>query len=590
VKARPGLRQRGIRLAVLLILLGFAVRLVQIQVVQADELAAEGLAGRTIVTEEPARRGDIVSADGIILATDALRYRVEANQQEIAKFEMRDKSGAVVAAKAAGAARLLAPVLGLKEGELHQLLDGDQKWVELARSVSPAQWDAIKLVGVRGIFAKKFYERSYPAGAVAGNLIGFPYMGDGDTDVPTHFTGVELTQDERLSGSPGKATTEVGGGGQAIPGGEGEAVEAVPGCSVRLTIDSDLQWATQEAIDAQVEAVGAESGLVVVIDTETFEVLALADSGSVNPLEAREGDPADWGSRAVQDVFEPGSTGKVVTMAEILETGEAKPETAYTVPHIATFGGQEFHDHDEHGTLQWTLNGILAYSSNVGTIMAAQNIPDQVRYDYLQKFGFGQATGVELPAEHPGILHVPGTDAWDGRTRNTVLFGQGIAVNGLQAAAVYATLGNDGETKPIHLVKGWQCPDGSSGTTAGGKSKRVVSSKTAATLIEMLESVVDDGTGKSAQIAGYRVAGKTGTSEAGIGADGEAAYFVSSFIGLAPADNPRVAVAVIVNDAKTSSWGSVVAAPVFKTVTAFALQRLDVAPSTTAATPLPTDW
>jgi cell division protein FtsI (penicillin-binding protein 3) len=548
-------------------------------------LAAEGVVSRLVHTGEPAQRGDIVSVDGTVLATDVPRYTIEANPREIAKFERKAASGRVLA-KAAGAAELLAPVIGWDEAELREALDTDGTWVPLVPDASPALTRQIVELNVTGVFANLYYQRSYPAGAVAGNIVGYPYMGDEDEDHPDHYTGLELTQDKLLRGTPGERTVEVGGGGQPIPGGQASGTPAVTGCEITLTIDSDLQWEALNAIDRQVSDFGADSGLVVAIDIKSGEILAIADSGTVNPLEAQEQGLAG-GSRAVQDIFEPGSTGKVVTMAMVLETGEATPGTTYAVPWTATFGGQEFKDHAEHGVMNWTLNDVLGQSSNIGTLMAAQNIADQTRYDYLAKFGFGEATGVELPSENPGILHVPGTQWWDGRTRNTVLFGQGVAVNGLQAAGVYQIVGNAGVAMPLHLIRGWQCPDGTSGAPSLGQGTRVISEETASTLIGMLESAVDEGTGGPAKITGYRVAGKTGTSEM-IGKDGTADYFVSSFIGVAPADDPRVAVAVIVNGAQSSSWGAVVAAPVFKKVASFALQRLDVPPSTSEPIKMPT--
>jgi cell division protein FtsI (penicillin-binding protein 3) len=584
---RPGARQRPLRLAIVLILVAFAARLIHVQAVQAETLKAEGLQTRMTKVDEPARRGDIVSADGQILATDVPRYKVEANQREIALFVRRDADGNIAYRGADGAARLLAPVLGWDEATLREELSGDEQYVPLIDDATPEQWQDIADLGIRGIFETLYYERSYPAGAVAGNILGFPYFGDDDADRPNSFTGLELTQDELLSGTPGAWEVETGGGGQPIPGGSSFGTPAEDGCNVELTLDSDLQWEAQSAIDAGVEEVGGSSGLVVAIDVKTGEILALADSGTVSPDEARR--RGLGGSRAAQNIFEPGSTGKVVTMAMILETGEATPESTYSVPWTATFGGQVFKDHEEHGTASWTLNGILAVSSNIGTLMAAQNIPAQTRYDYLTKFGFGSETGVELPFENPGLVHQPGTIWWDGRTRNTVLFGQGVAVTGLQAAGVYQIIANGGVAQTPHLVRGWNCPDGRSGTTDVGEGRRVISEETADTLVAMLESAVEDGTGGTAKITGYRVAGKTGTSEM-IGASGDTDYYVSSFIGLAPADDPRVAVAVIVDDAQTSSWGATVAAPVFKRVASFALQRLDVPPSTTEPVPIPTGW
>ncbi|MDR0945579.1 MAG: penicillin-binding protein 2 [Bifidobacteriaceae bacterium] len=583
----PARRQRPIRVLLVLALLVCCGRLVQLQVVDASALAAEGVAMRTQTVKQPAERGDIETADGTVLATDVVRYRVEANQTQVKTFTPGTTTPKGTKPGAEGAAQLLAPLLGLSEDQAYDKLNGTKKYVVLLGAATASQWTKINELGVTGVYGTLYYERTYPGGAVAGNIIGYPYMGSGDKDTPTHYTGLEETEDKLLTGTDGKLTQEVDPSGVPIVGGESSGTAATAGCDVQLTINADLQWEAQQAIDQQVKATGADSGEVVVVDVKTGELLALADSGTVNPLTLRDTKTGTAGSPAVQDVFEPGSTGKVVTMSEILETGTAKATSKYSVPSQITVGGQVFHDDADHGTSQWTLTGILAQSSNDGTVIAAKPIPDQTRYDYLRKFGFGSKTGVELPGESAGLVPVPNTSSWDGRTRNTILFGQGVAVTALQATGVYATIGDGGVAMPMHLVKSWTCPDGKSGQTPIGSGTRVVSKKTAKTISSMLEAVVESGTGQTAQITGYRIAGKTGTAEQ-ISQSGT--KYVSSFIGFAPAQAPEVAVGVIVHNAKTSSWGSTVAAPVFKDVTSFAMETLGVPPSTSKAHPPKTTW
>ncbi|MCL2787690.1 MAG: penicillin-binding protein 2 [Micrococcales bacterium] len=606
--AQPASRQRLLRVTLLFVVIALLTKLVLIQVVNADAVAAKGLKTRMEIghSTEAARRGSIVTSDGTVLATDFLRYRVEIYRPEVRKLLAPDQVHEGLQQHAAK----LAPVIGVTPEEALDLLEGETDWVPLFDTQPPSNailgpnkiqvpigapiaqglWAKIEDLNIPGISARVYYQRNYPAGTLAGNLVGFPFKGEDDDEVPTHFTGIEASENEALQGTDGEQWVESGLGGQAIPGGVTDIHPAKPGCDVRLTLDADLQHRAQAAINKQVKAMEAKSGMVVVLDTLTGEILALADSGTVNPEKAREAGRSG-NSRAVLDAFEPGSTGKVITMAMVLQSGEATPTTGFVVPWIQEFRGQLIKDHDEHGTSQWTLNGILAQSSNVGTVLAAGGIPIATRLDFLKKFGVGTPTGVELAGENPGSLPKPmaGTDQFDDLTRNVLLFGQAYNVNALQATGVYATIANDGVSVPIHLVKSIECPDQPLTTPTREEGRRVISAETAHTLRDMLESVVDEGTGQTAQITGYRVAGKTGTAEHW--SKGERDGYITSFIGFAPAEAPRIAVGVImVKPELGNQWGSTTAGPVFKEVAAFALQRLTVPPSTGKPPDLPTTW
>ena len=350
---------------------------------------------------------------------------------------------------------------------------------------------------------------------------------------------------------------------------------------MQLTIKSDVQWKAQSALDAQVAATGSDSGSLIVLDTRTGEIYALADSGSVDPN--HPGEASGSLSSAVSDVFEPGSTGKVITMSAILENHVADPLSQWEVPYqYTTENNQTFKDSHEHGLLHLTTTGVLAESSNTGTVMIGQNLPAQTRYDYMAKFGFGAKTGIEMPGESNGILHP--VDAWDGRTKYAVLFGQGVSVTAIQATQVFATIANGGVRVQPHIIKGWTSPDGTYTPSAPAAKTEVVSPETAKTVLTMMQSVVDDGTGSSAAIPGYQVAGKTGTAE------NWSKGITASFIGVAPADDPRIAVAVILHNPKTSIYGGTVAAPVFSDVAGYTLSELGVAPSGTTGTLFPTTW
>jgi cell division protein FtsI (penicillin-binding protein 3) len=586
---------------VLVALAVFGARLVWIQAVDGAAYAAKGQDLRMSTQTTPAQRGRIVTADGTVLASDVVRYEIQANPQvvgaETASGEPRGLGAEKLAAE-------LAPLLGLDQAELaQQLSDKTRTWVPLVASATQDQWEPVTALVAEywdkqkidiGIYPVKHYERAYPAGTVAGNLVGYQYE-TAESDGEKLYTGLEEVLDGVLAGQAGSTRREIGGYGQPIPGGKVEIEEAEPGCDVTLTIDSALQFEAQQAIEAQVEQYQARAGMVVVIDVKTGAVLALADSDTPDPANP-SGQTGDYtNSRAVEHVFEPGSTGKVVTMAMLLEEGLATPASQYTVPWQGTFQGQLFQDSYSHGTERWTLAGILAQSSNVGTVMAGQAADDQTRYEYLKRFGFGERTGLELAVQAPGVVHQPGAlperdgdPYWDGRTANAVLFGQGVSVNALQATQVFATLGNGGTRLQPHLVKGVTCGGGEFQPTELEDPVRVVSAETAAQVVSMMEQVVQSGTGQSAQVPGYRTAGKTGTSQ--MFEDGGQIY-VGSFAGLVPAEAPQLAVGVfIIAPAQGGYYGSQVAGPVFEQIATAAVDRMGVAPSTTEAAVLPLEW
>jgi len=567
---------------VVLTLLVFTGRLVYVQVFRSEAIAAEALTSRMTVRDLPAERGEIFDANGVVLASSVERYTVWVNQTQVPEFKVTD-GGRTVAAGAEGAAPLLAPLLDLSEAELGALLTGDRGYVELARDVMPDTWRAIQDLRINGVGADRTAKRVYPAGAVAGNVTGFVGR-DGEG-----LAGVEQTLDPVLAGTPGKINFERGRGLQRIPGGVVEETAAQPGSDVTLTILRDLQWKAQAAIDKRVKEMGAPWGAIVVIDVPTGQILTLADSGSVDPNDPAAVDGVDRFARSVSSTFEPGSTAKVVSMAAALETGVTTPTDRWKAPYTyTTDNNQTFRDSTPHPTLKLTSTGVLAQSSNTGTVQIGEAIPRQVRYDYLKKFGFGSKTGLGLPTEESGTL-IP-ADKWDGRTKWTVLFGQGgIASNTLQITQVFATVANGGEYIAPHLVKGFTAPDGTFTAAEPAERNQVISPETAADLMLMLESAVDEGTGGQAQIPGYRVAGKTGTAQAP-DENGQMTKIVSSFIGVVPADNPRLAVGVVLYDPKAAIYGGAVAGPVFKDVAAYALQALGVAPSGSEPKLFPTEW
>lgn len=558
--------------AIITVLAVFAVKLVWIQVLHGPAIAAEARDSRLIPVSLLGARGQITDVNGVALATSVERYTVSVNQTQVGDF-VGTKD---VPAGAEGVAQLLAPMLDMSAPEVGGLLVGTKGYKVLKKGVLPAIVREIRTLKLPGIGIEKVADRVYPNGALAGNVIGFV------NSAGAGLEGLEASLDDELKGTPGSEVYEGGAGGQPIPGGYSRDTPAKQGSSVRLTLDSDVQYKAEAALAEAIRKTGASSGSVVVQQVGSSAILALADSNTRDP-----NDPgaSKGGSLAasVSNVFEPGSTGKVITMAAALENKLVTPTSEFKVPYsFTTSNGQSFHDSHEHETLKLTTTGILAQSSNAGTVMIGQDLTTDQRYAYLKRFGFGSRTGIELPGESPGLFSDP-----DGRSKYAVLFGQAVAVNALQATQVFATIANHGVHVQPHIIAGWTAPDGSYTPEKVADSTRVVSARTADTVLSMMESVVDDGTGSNASIPGYRVAGKTGTAQNWLnGKQG----ITASFIGVVPADDPKIVVSVILHNPKSSVYGGDVAAPVFKEVAAYTLGELGVAPSGSKAKLYPTTW
>jgi cell division protein FtsI (penicillin-binding protein 3) len=560
----------------------FAGRLVQIQGIDASVLAAKALQERSRAVVLPAHRGDVVDADGAVLATTVERRNIVVDQTLVPLFRNQRAADGTVpdgAKGVAAAARALAPLLGMRVGELTRKLTGTKRYAVVAKDVEPDVWRRIARLSVPGVVGEQASRRVYPAGTVGASLVGFL----GADGAP--LAGIERSRQSDLAGVDGELRFEQSADGRQIPPGLGSEVEPRPGRGVQLTLDRDLQWKTQETLAAAVRKTAAASGYAVALDPRTGDVLALA---SVPTFDANKPGAAPAGNRenrALVDVFEPGSTSKVVTAAAAMEEGVVTPATRFRVDDEIHRGGKVFHDSHRHPTEKLTFAGVLAQSSNVGTILAGERVPAKDMYGYLRRFGLGSPTGIGL-AESRGIV-TPVAD-WNRSQRYTVLFGQGLSVTALQAAGVYATIANDGVRVAPRLVKA--VGDGSGGwtPTPASAQTRVVGAKTAQQLRLMLESVVgDEGTAVAATIPGYRVAGKTGTAEAYDERCACYSGYTASFIGMAPADDPQVVVAVFLQRPTKGHYGGVVAAPVFQQVMTYALAARGIPPSGTRAPKVP---
>ena len=582
----PGRRQVFLSVASLLVVGVFAARLIDVQIVSAAPLAEKALAQRLVTVDVTPARADILDRNGIVLATSVDRYNLTVNQVKLAKWK-RTSPGPVTAAGPLDAAKILAPILGVSEAELGATLEGDEPFKYVAKNLTPEVLGLIQAERISGISWELASQRLYPNGNTAGNIIGF-MAGSASSKVPVGSGGIEQAFQKQLEGTPGSRTYEQSKYGTTIPAGVHSETPAVPGQAVVLTIDRDIQYFTEQRLARALSETGASSGVVVVMDSKTGEVLAMADSGAVDPAHPEATDAAHRGSGAVEQVFEPGSTAKVITMAAALEEGVATPTSQYVAPYkYTTPNGQPFQDAEPHADEKLTLTGVLVMSSNTGTVQIGQQMSDETRYKYMTAFGLGSRTGIGLASESPGILHP--WQNWDGRTKYTTTFGQGVSVTALQTAQVYGIVANGGVKVAPTIVKGFDNADGTFTPKEPSVPVRVISSNTASELMSMLNEVTQDGTGKAAQIPGYLVAGKTGTAQAA-DATGAMTRTVASFVGIAPADNPSVVVSVILYDPKSSIYGGDVAAPVFKDVATFALQTLRVPPSAGTLTQYPITW
>jgi len=536
----------------------FAGRLLQLQGIDASAYAATAAQERLRSVSLPATRGAITDVNGVALATTIDTVNVTADQTLV-------KDPAATAA-------LLAPVLGLDTDALAERLTGDRRFVYLAKQLPPQTWTAVRALDLAGIFSEPEGKRVYPAGEVAANIVGF-LGGDG-----TALGGLELSLDSRLAGRDGQLRFEAGAGGRQIPAAASAERRPVPGEGVRLTVDRDIQWVAQRAVAAKVAETGAQSGTVVVMDPRTGQLLALATAPTFDPNQPGAAAASARGNRSLSEAYEPGSTGKVITAAALLEEGVVKLRTPFTVPNRLYRAGESFKDFEDHPTLRLTYAGTLAKSSNIGTVLAAERLGDLTElHPYFSRFGLGRPTGLGFPGETRGSLPAPRT--WSASTGYTMTFGQGYSVNTVQMASAFATIANGGVRVSPSLVAGFDTPDGFRPAPQPAAT-RVVSERTARAVTTMMEAVTGDGgTAPNVRIPGYRVAGKTGTAQRVNDSCGCYRGYTMSFIGFAPADDPSLVVGVTLQDPRRGLGGGSTAGPVFRDVMAFALQNRGIPPT-----------
>lgn len=574
-------------LGVLMVFSLFAAQLLRLQGLDAASVSAAALGGRLETVSVPALRGSILDVNGVPLAQSVERRHVTADPVAVQEYTRR-VDGERVRLGIPGAAAAVAEVTGTDPATLQRTMETtlereNNRFTYLVKDVSPQTWQEIQDLGIPGILSEPHTARDYPLGASHTPVLG--WIGDGGAPAG----GIEQIYHDALEGEPGSRTFEQGGLGEVIGTGITDEVAAVPGHDVHLTLDSDLQWFAYNAVAARVQETEADSGYVAVQEVRTGRLVAAASYPAQDPEETPSG-PEDLRNPLVEDAYEPGSTGKLITAAIALEEDMVELETPFVLPDRLPRGGTRFKDAHDPDNPYLTFAGVLATSSNMGTILYGEHIPDDMLYDYQHRFGLGEVSGLGLPGESPGI--VPHPDTWSATTKYTELFGQGLTSNALQQLGVFQTVANDGVHVPPTIVAGTTDEQGRYVPAEQPEGERVVSQETADELTSILEYVPsEEGTAPLAAVPGYRVAGKTSTASRVDPETGRYSGVTTAFVGYAPADDPEYVISVTLQrPRKISIWGGTIAGPVFADVMRYALQRAAVPPSTTPSPQVPLEY
>lgn len=567
---------------VLLVVAVFLVRLVDVQLVSAGAISAEAEGRRGVTSTVWGSRGEIISSDGQVLADTVDRFDITASPRNATSFERTNDDGTTVEVSYDQAISEIAAATGQRPEELKTNLasalqaNPDSNFAYLTRMVTLEVYTQVKALKIPWLYFERHPARTYPNGAVAGNLVGF-LGSDGSS-----LAGLELGADSCLAGTDGEVMYERGADGIAIPGSEVTVTQAHDGGDLMLTIDSDLQYYAQQVLASEVTRLGSAYGHATIMEVKTGRILALAEYPSVDPNNPSLTAEEYRGSRGFTAPFEPGSTMKPLTIAMALDQGTTTVDEVHTVNDtFTTPEGADFHDDSPHDPEQLTTAGIIAFSSNVGTAMIGGELSPEQRYAYMQAAGLGAATEAGFLGEEDGTLH-PWQD-WDPQTYYTTMFGQGVEVTAPQMASIYQMLGNGGVREPVRLVDGCRDASGVVQPIPGmtdGEPRQVVSAEAAQQTLLTLEATAQSGyLHNQVAIPGYRVGIKTGTAQfsAGDGTYVKGKYIVS-MAGVAPIDDPQFVVTVTLQPPATMS-SSAATAPTWHDLMAYALESRGVPPS-----------
>lgn len=557
----------------------FAGRLVQIQGIDSSAFAAMAKDAGTRKTVIPAPRGDILDRNGESLVSSTAGMSLTADPY-------------LTAPNAPKIAKILRQELGDRIDyfdTVELLRKPESRFVYVTKNL-PAYTgkkvlSELNEAKLPGVFGEAVSLRKYPGGSLAANVLGIT---EGEN---RGIAGLEKQYNEILTGTNGAETYEIAATGQRIPTAASTLKEMTPGQDIRTTIDRELQWYADQRLSDAVQAAKADFGLAITMDIRTCEIVQMSQAPTFNPDSRENVKSETLVNRGLSNVYEPGSVMKVFTMAALADQGEVTADTKIKVPGNIHVDGFTISDYWNHGTINLTAGGVISLSSNLGTIVAAQQMSDEVFHSYLTKFGFGQLSGIDLPEETRGI--VTPASQWTRSKHATTSFGQGISVNAVQMARGIGAIANGGEMCTPTIADAAIDADGKATSLTDKQTTRVISREAASEVTRMMEGVTaDNGTARAAAIKGYRVAGKTGTAwrvNPNTGRYVRGQHTVS-FAGFAPADRPRFVTYVVIDNPPSSAGGGSLAAPVFQDIMSMALERFGVPPTGSKSPTIKHTW
>ncbi len=561
---QPRRRLIAIFLVCSLILLVVLVRVGLVQTAEAKTYKQAGIDQRTRERVLQADRGGVFDRDGTELALSVPATTLFVNPKLVSD--------------PTGTADVLAAVIGLSDEKRQSLIDAmvakESSFVYVARQLDDATAQAVLELGLPGVAGYEENTRVLPAGDLARSIIG-------RTDPDGRgISGLEAQYDEILRGVDGEVVRQIDSEGRSIPGSGAVSVSPTPGSDIVLTLDSSIQYAAEQELLKQVRDLQARGGVVIVMDTDSGDIYAMANV-------RRDGEGVYRVTSAnvsLVDSYEPGSVGKVITIAGALNDGVTTPDTWYEVPWRKWYYDMYLSDSHQHPTEPMSVTDILVESSNIGTITVSEQLADGRQYDYLRAFGLGERTALDFPGESVGILK-PWTE-WHGTEKKTVAYGHGVSSTAMQLLAAVNVIANRGTYVAPRLVTATIDPQGERHDEPPSETRDVVSTAVAAQMTTMMQQVVCSGTATRAQVEGVSIAGKTGTAYKAqangtyYNEDGEKAYY-ASFVGYFPAEDPQVTVLVSIDEppgGASEHFGGTAAAPVFATLVPTLIHELDIQP------------
>jgi len=561
---RNRLRLGCVKIVFLLVFLTVGGRAFQLQVFQGDWLMRQGQRQHLKEWIVLPKRGALYDR-----GNEPLALSLESQSVYIRPHRLQNPAEAKLT---------LARILHLKPAEVERKLQAEKPFVWLKRQISPVEAEQIQTLRLNGIGMYFEPTRYYPQGGLAGHLLGFVNR---DSE---GLEGLELQYNEYIRGAAGSSISERDALGRRVLVEGVEGLQVPPGSDVHLTIDSPIQHLAEKELEAAIQKHRAKAGVAIVVDPATGELLALANFPTFDPNKASQQSADQRRNRAVTDSFEPGSTFKTILAAAALEEGVVgKDDLFYCEMGKYLYAGRVIHDTHPQGWLPFSK--ILQVSSNIGFTKVAEKLKKDPYFKYIDRFGFGRVTGLDVPGEVPGLLRKPET--WSGIDLATHAFGQGVSATPMQMVMAYAAIANGGILMRPYVTRKIVSPQGQTLLVNQPQIvRRVVSEKTAKLLASMLRDVTNEGgTGVAAKVDGFDVAGKTGTAQKAEHGVYSAKKRVSSFVGFVPADNPRLVSLVLIDEPEGNVYGGVVAAPAFRNIAQGALRQLAVAPRDAAAIP-----